>query len=75
MVAEWAAGGVAPEPADPKVLIANFEKLARAHGLEAFQEMWNQLPAATRKAIGVAERDRIAAIGREHDATAEPAAT
>lgn len=49
-------------------LIAEFEKLAREHGFEAFKERWGSLDKADRVALGTTERDRIGEIGRQADA-------
>lgn len=48
-------------------MIVDFETLAREQGFEAFKAAWERLPKADRAAIGIAERDRIGAIGQKHD--------
>ncbi len=51
-------------------LIEKLEMLAYESGFETFKEAWAALPKDDRAAIGIAERDRIGAIGAETDAKA-----
>lgn len=48
-------------------LIEKLEMLAFESGFETFKESWAALPKEDRAAIGIAERDRIGAIGKETD--------
>jgi hypothetical protein len=48
-------------------MMADFELLAREQGFDAFKAAWERTPKEDRTAIGAAERDRIAAIGKQHD--------
>jgi hypothetical protein len=48
-------------------MVADFEALARDQGVEAFVEAWKRLPKEDRAAIGIAERDRIAALAPAQD--------
>lgn len=54
-------------------LIQKLEMLAYESGFETFKEAWAALPKEDRTAIGLSERDRIAAIGQETDAKAAQA--
>lgn len=71
-LAQWALGST-PAPATPKIekpprterhdsMIADFETLAREEGRDAFVAAWQKLPKEDRAAIGLGERDRIAAL-------------
>lgn len=53
-------------PAHDK-MIETFETLAFKQGLKAFEDAWRETPKPDRAAIGLAERDRIIAIGQETD--------
>lgn len=56
-------------------MVADFETVAREQGFESFKEAWSRLSAEDRKAIGLAERDRIGAIGQETDAVRQGGAS
>lgn len=51
-----------------QTLIAGFERAARERGFQAFKDAWELLSKEDKAAIGKTERDRIGAIGRQHDA-------
>lgn len=53
-------------PAHDK-MIETFETLAFKQGLKAFEDAWRDTPKPDRAAIGLTERDRIIAIGKETD--------
>jgi hypothetical protein len=48
-------------------IIEQLEVLAYESGFQTFKDAWAALPKADRAAIGLAERDRIGAIGMETD--------
>jgi len=48
-------------------MIEKLELLAYESGFETFKEAWAALPKEDRAAIGLSERDRIGAIGKETD--------
>jgi hypothetical protein len=70
-LAKWALGGAKverPQRTERHAkLIAELEALARESGFDTFKDAWAAMPKEDRAAIGVAERDRIGAIGREHE--------
>jgi hypothetical protein len=70
-LARWAQGTPpAPRPERTerhRSMIADFELLARDQGFEAFKTVWERTEKEDRAAIGTAERDRIGAIGNQHD--------
>jgi hypothetical protein len=72
-IAEWAAGGKAvaaerpPRSERHEKLIADFETLVKESGLETFIDAWKSTPKEDRAAIGLAERDRIAALAPAAD--------
>jgi hypothetical protein len=76
-IAEWAAGGTPASTARPPLtdrhrkLIADFETLVRESGRETFIDAWKATPKEDRAAIGINERDRIAAIGQTDDSTTQ----
>lgn len=49
-------------------MVADFELLVAEQGLDAFVASWQKLPKEDRAAIGIAERDRIAALAKPADA-------
>lgn len=75
-IAEWASGGKARAPAPPARqerserhanMVADFELLASSQGFDAFKAEWEKVNKEDRLAIGIAERDRIGALGRKFD--------
>lgn len=52
-----------------KTAVASFERAARERGFQAFKDAWGLLSKEDQSAIGKTERDRIGAIGQEHDST------
>lgn len=63
-----AAAAAKPDrtPAHDKI-VEQLELEAFNNGFEAFKATWGKLPKEDRAAIGLAERDRIGAIGQETD--------
>lgn len=62
-IAQQAADKTRPERTERHVeIIANLEKISTELGFEPFKEEWSKLPRDDRAAIGLGERDRIAAL-------------
>jgi len=48
-------------------MVADLELVASESGQVAFKRAWNKLPEFDRAAIGTTERDRMLALGKQHD--------
>lgn len=68
VVAPSRPAGRPPRTEKHDSMVVDFETLARDEGFDAFLAAWNRLAKEDKAAIGLAERDRIGALGKAHDA-------